>query len=384
MRIAPSLFAIGLLSRASLSTAAQEVSLRPARIEVATPKAPTPVVANGRRVLAYELHVTNLGPGALGFRQLDVFDGRPGGAQLATYRDSSLAELLEPAGSAMRATMRDPRKLEPGERTLVFLWLSLAPDSRPPATLRHRFLFDILDTADVRRDRGTRSALDSVFVSVSREDVPVVSAPLAGGEWVAASGPSNESSHRRALNALAGKGWIAERFAIDWNRVGPNGNTYHDDEHVNADYWSFGQQVHAVADGEVVAAIDTIDDHAPHGPTPPVTLANIAGNYVTIKIGPRRYATFAHLKHGSVRVRVHQHVVRGDIVALVGNTGQSTAPHLHFQITDGSDVLASEGIPFYLERFTFLGNAADFEENHHPTVVRRRDMPLENQVIGLP
>jgi murein DD-endopeptidase len=104
---------------------------------------------------------------------------------------------------------------------------------------------------------------------------------------------------------------------------------------------------------------------------------------VTVRIGPNRYATYAHLKRGSVRVGVGARVAAGEVVGLLGNTGQSTAPHLHFQITDGESVLASEGIPFAFDRFRFLGYANDFEESKHPNEPRRRELPVDGEVIGL-
>jgi murein DD-endopeptidase MepM/ murein hydrolase activator NlpD len=338
-----------------------------------------PVLADGKRILVYELHVTNFGRGALGFREIEVLNGA--GGPIVSYHDSALAELLQPVGAS---SDRSAQRLDPGQRTIVFLWLSFPPAVAAPTVLRHRIVFDILDTADVRRDRGTQSALDSIVVNVSREANPVLRAPLDTGEWVMGSGPSNTSGHRRALNAVGGGAHIAERFAIDWVKIGPNGNTYHDDEHRNENYWAFGQPVHSVAPGEVVAAVDSIADNTPHAPVPPITLANIAGNYVTVRIGPNRYATFAHLKRGSVQVRVGAHVAAGEVIGLLGNTGQSTAPHLHFQITDGKSVLASEGVPFVLDRFRFLGNANDFEEKKHPNEPRRRELPMDGEVIGLP
>jgi hypothetical protein len=367
------------LSFVSVIPARGQISQRPARVEVIAPKPPMPVLADGKRILVYELHVTNFGRGALGFRELEVLNGA--GRPIVSYHDSALAELLQPVGAT---SDRSAPRLEPGQRTIVFLWLSFPPAVAAPTVLRHRIVFDILDTADVRRDRGTQSALDSIVVNVSREANPVLRAPLDTGEWVMGSGPSNTSGHRRALNAVGGGAHIAERFAIDWVKIGPNGNTYHDDEHRNENYWAFGQPVHSVASGEVVAAVDSIADNTPHAPVPPITLANIAGNYVTVRIGPNRYATFAHLKRGSVRVRVGARVAAGEVIGLLGNTGQSTAPHLHFQITDGKSVLASEGVPFVLDRFRFLGNANDFEENKHPNEPRRRELPIDGEVIGLP
>lgn len=371
-------------------SAKTQMAPRQARVEVITPKPPIPVVADGKRVLVYELHIANFGRGALRLREIDVMDGQnhPEAARgitalppIASYRDSALKALLQAPGMQHS---EDIGRLEPGQLTIAFMWLSFPLNADIPTMLRHRLMFDILDSTDVRRDGGTISQIDGILVPVSTESVPVVRVPLDGGEWVVGSGPSNTSDHRRSLAALNGRAYIAQRFAIDWVRVGPNGNTYQGDEHRNESYWSFGQPVHSVASGEVVAVVDSIADHAPHGPIPPVTLANIAGNYVTVRIGPNKYATYAHLQHGSVRVRVGQRVQAGTVLALLGDTGQATAPHLHFQITDAPGVLASEGVPFLLDRFRFLGYAADFEETKHPDAPRRHELPVEDEVVGLP
>lgn len=381
-----SLFAAALCVIGGRERLSAQLSSRSARVDVVAPVSPVPVAAGGQTVVAYELHITNFGQGALGLRELDVFAAR-GGAPMASYRDSALDQLLQPVGEGMPGMMGmgagDPRRVEPGRRTVVYLWLSFARDSGAPAALRHRLVFDLLDTADVRRDGGTQEAVDSITVSVSRDSTPLIRAPLDGGEWVL-GGSSNTSAHRRALNAVNGRATIGQRFAIDFQKIGPNGNTFHDDEHKNEDYWGFGEPVHAVAAGEVVVAVDTVLDHDAHGPLPPLTQANLPGNHVIVRIGPGRYASYAHLKHGSVRVRVGQRVTRGQVLAQVGMTGQTTGPHLHFQISDRPSVLVSEGVPFRLESFRFLGLAQDFEESHHVSVPRRREMPLDNYVIGLP
>ena len=335
-------------------------------------------------MLVYELHVTNFGTGPLVLRQLDIMDAANPHVQLASYRDSALDRAVVTAGAVMHMGGASSTRLDPGVRSIVFVWLPIDRSRETPDVLRHRLLFDIGDSSTMRRDRSTQSVIDGIMVEVSRTPGLVLPAPLRGGQWLAGSAPSNTSDHRRSLAAIDGHVRIAQRFAIDWNMVGPNGDTHHGDEHKNESYWGFGQPVYSVASGEVVAAVDSIADHPPHTTLPPVTLANIAGNYVTVRIGPDRYATYAHLEHGGIRVHVGQSVRAGEVIALLGCTGQTTSPHLHFQLTDRPSVLDSEGIPYTLASYTDLGSGRVFEEDKHPSIPRRRAMPGEDQVVQLP
>jgi len=89
-----------------------------------------------------------------------------------------------------------------------------------------------------------------------------------------------------------------------------NGNTFHDSRERNKNFWGFGQPVLAVADGEVTKVIDGVPDNVP-GKLPTVTLQNITGNHVTVRIAADTYVMFAHLKQGSIRVRVHRNINAG-------------------------------------------------------------------------
>jgi len=354
-----------------------QAQTRQPRVEISCPKPPTPVMVDGKHVLAYELHVTNFGRGALEFIEVDVRDAVKSAEAGQSFRDTALARLLQPVSQDGGEAAR----LDPGQRTVVYLWLATGSES--PRRIMHRLVFANLDTAQARRDGGREASIEFEVASTGTA-APLLRAPLSGGEWVAGSGPSNSSDHRRSLAAVDAGAFISQRFAIDWVKVGPNGNTYQGDEHRNESYWAFGQPVVAVSDGEVVAAIDTIVDHAPHGSIPPVTLANIMGNHVILRIGPNQFATYAHLRHGSLRVRAHQHVRVGTVLGELGNTGQSTAPHLHFQVTDRPAILAAEGVPYVLRSFHFLGMASEFEESKHGDTPRTAELPAENMVIRLP
>jgi hypothetical protein len=162
--------------------------------------------------------------------------------------------------------------------------------------------------------------------------------------------------------------------------VGDNGNSFHDNRDRNENFWAFGQPVLAVADGEITEVVDDIPDNIP-GKLPLVTVQNIAGNHVILRIAPDVNVMFGHLRQGSIRVRLHQRVKRGFQIGEVGNSGSTTGAHLHLQVTDGNSALASEGLPFIFERFRFLGFGKDFELERHPDLPRSRALPADDSVV---
>ena len=64
---------------------------------------------------------------------------------------------------------------------------------------------------------------------------------------------------------------------------------------------------------------------------------------------------YAHLIKGSVLVEVGDKVKKGDVIAKLGNTGNSNAPHLHFQLMDGPSLLSADGLPYVIDSFTYQG-----------------------------
>lgn len=77
-------------------------------------------------------------------------------------------------------------------------------------------------------------------------------------------------------------------------------------------------------------------------------------------LGGGRYAFYAHCIPGSFLVKEGDRVKEGDPIALLGNSGNSNGPHLHFQITDGPDIFMSNGQPFVLKQYTKTGEARDW------------------------
>ncbi|HEY2067815.1 MAG TPA: M23 family metallopeptidase [Gemmatimonadaceae bacterium] len=366
-----------------LASSAQGQSYqRQAPVEVTLPKPPTPVVVSGTTTLVYELHVTNFGQGPMALRSVDVFS-RSRSRPIATLSDSALRSTFQ-IGARMRmqgdarADSSDALRIDVGQRAVVFMWVKLDRADKMPTALRHRLQFALLDGAN------TPSVIDDLVTPVNHVAAETIGAPMRGGTWLAGDGPSNGSGHRRALIPLDGRARISQRFAFDWMKIGPNGNTWHDDRSRNENFWGFGEPVLAVADGEVVSAIDSMPDNVP-GTLPPVTVANISGNHVILRLVDGRYALYAHLQRGSVRVHAGQSVHQGQAIAHLGNSGQATGPHLHFQLMDAPSDLAAEGIPFRLSDFTLIGYGRDYEPGSAHLAVRMADqLPVDDAIVRFP
>jgi len=371
---------------AATAIRAQSVE-RQAPVEVTIPEPPAPVMGGGKRLFVYEVHVTNFGARPMTLQSVEIFAGHSTQIPLTILRDSSLRAaagqaapmmmIMPPANETSDAVVR----LDPGMRIIVFVWLALAPTQPTPAALRHRLTFSRIDST-AQGPTVRAPLIDSVMTSVT-EPATSVLPPIRGGDWLAGNGPSNDSPHRRALVPVDGKAWLSQRFAIDFVKIGPNGNTWHDDRTRNENFWGYGEPIVAVADGEVVSVVDSIPENLPdHLPTS--ALATVSGNRVIVRVGPGRYALYAHLKRGSVRVHRGQRVKRGAVLALLGNSGQATAPHLHFQMMDRPADLAAEGIPLVFERYDDLGPGSEYEYTKHPTTPTHATLPVGDAVVHFP
>ena len=128
--------------------------------------------------------------------------------------------------------------------------------------------------------------------------------------------------------------------------------------------------------------------------SPPIK--DFVGNYASIRIGPRRYLLYAHMVPGSLRVRKGQQVRRGQVIGLLGNSGNSSTPHLHFQVSDRPGFAPVDSLPFVFKRFALLGQITDEFSDEDlalrptgdlafapagPPRLRRQELPLDRNVL---
>ncbi len=135
-----------------------------------------------------------------------------------------------------------------------------------------------------------------------------------------------------------------QTYAVDWLIVGDSGKTFRTDGKLNSDYYAYGQEALAPAAGVVAVVIDGV----PENPEPgngDGDRYNVGGNQIVIDLGGGEFALFCHLIPRSMRVHVGDRVKSGQVVALVGNSGHSTEPHLHFQLMDGPRLTVAHSLP---------------------------------------
>lgn len=367
-----------LFGAAAGSPAAAQGANLPPSVELRVPKAPTIAIGAEGSFLVYELHVTNLGAQPLTLSRVEVSTVAAPSRSLLTLSDSGLTHSIARPG--LSAAPAERNRIDGGLRAIVFIWVPI-PGTAMPGAIRNIVSFE-------RRGEGTSTTTAIVGTTIPvATDAPLIGPPLRGGPWLAANGPSNTSGHRRALIALGGTPDIAQRFAIDWVKVDDSSSTHHGDPANNANYYAEGNEALAVADGRVVETKDSIPENVPgiNSRAVPITLETVGGNHVIIDIGGGHYAFYAHLKPGSLRVKVGDRVKRGQVIGLVGNTGNSTEPHLHFHVSDANSPLASEGIPYRYDAFEIVGHCRSFTSCERATpILRHGEIPLANTLVRFP
>jgi hypothetical protein len=202
---------------------------------------------------------------------------------------------------------------------------------------------------------------------VNRGRALILSPPLRGSGWLNGNGCCLEiGPHRAVLLPANGTLRPAEHFAIDFVKLNHEGLAFHDDPRKTENWFCYESEVVAAGSGMVVEAVDQYDNQIPNQPAVNVTAVNAAGNHVIIDMGAGHYALYAHLAPRSVSVSLGHYVRQGARIGLVGNTGSSTAPHLHFQVMNRPSALDAYGLPFLFDQFQYRGslqaNLADLDD----------------------
>jgi murein DD-endopeptidase MepM/ murein hydrolase activator NlpD len=103
--------------------------------------------------------------------------------------------------------------------------------------------------------------------------------------------------------------------------------------------------------------MDGLPENVPHSGkiAIDVNFANAAGNHVVVDIGYGLYALYAHMRPGTIKVKLGDLVKAGQVLGHIGNTGNSTEPHLHEHIDNQPSFLAGQGVPYEFSHYEASG-----------------------------
>ena len=220
----------------------------------------------------------------------------------------------------------------------------------PPRAVFHRLRMK--NTAD-----QAEFTVEGAAFSPRTGEVPLVIASPLKGKNLVFFNQSTMGYHFYVLIFINNGIFRPERYAIDTGELNDDLTTYlKGDPKLNTSYYNYGRTLHAVADGRVVHVQDGRPENS--GDAGNITFNSadeLAGNYLVLDIGGGRHAFYAHCIPGSFVVKKGDTVKEGDPLAQLGNSGNSTAPHLHFHVADGPDLWTSNGVPIVLKEYTKTG-----------------------------
>jgi hypothetical protein len=349
---------------------------------------------DGRYHVVYELLLTNARAVPATLKAVEVLDAGDGTTVLRREGDK-LVELVrtldqQPAKNAL---------IPPNQSRMVYLTVGFDSEEDIPESLDHRFELKAADGPAATEP--SKMSYRAASVDLWDREVPVFAPPLEGEGWLAVNGCCGPAGvHRSVVLPVNAKLYDSQRFAIDWMRINADGQLVVGDPSEVENWVDYGAKVMAAADGEVIATLNDLKNNVPGKLPDPnsITIKTVDGNHVIIDHGDGFYSFYAHLQPGSVKVEVGDQVQTGDQLGLLGNTGNSSGPHLHFHVMSGPSALGSDGVPYVLDSFELAGGGTEAEldaalaegEERFPsraeldTAGRQDELPLDNAIVNFP
>jgi hypothetical protein len=289
--------------------------------------------------------------------------------------------MREPSGTLARST-----------RALLFLDVTLGTRAKVPSELSHRITMRASAAPPGQQEFNETGGT----TAVDKQSVALISPPLRGDHYISADSCCDATRHTRAALPVNGRVWVAQRYAVDWEQTDASGRIYAGPPEKLQSYAIFGQPVLAVANAVVVSVIDGLPEQTPGKYPTNIPLDEADGNSVILDLGEQRYALYAHMQPGSIKVHRGEKVHPGQVIGLVGDTGNSIVPHLHFQVTAGPSSLSANGLPYEISEFQVTGKTGgteafdQAETNGTPLAITpinppqgvKQAMPLDQLIIS--
>jgi hypothetical protein len=327
--------------------AAEGVTLYSTAILVVPINQPHVVHADdGREHVEYDLLVTSAFVSPVTLTSIDI--SGPGGAVIGRIDGATLAAATQGVLGQTSIAAIPPSGSATVEIDLIL------PTGKVPTRLTNHITYAIPGATP-----HTQAIVSSLKIAMPEPTVSPFHAitilpPLTGAGWASINGCCTPNAHRNVRVAAGTRIGTAETFAIDFVRV--DGDRFYQGNGATfAQYAFYGAPVHAVGAGVVVGLHDGMTDTIPLQVPDLKKPEDFGGNYVLIRQAPGVYAWYAHLQNGSVAVKMGQHVAADAVVGHLGNSGNSTNPHLHFGLLDRPDFIAGYSLPYVFAHYSMTG-----------------------------
>ncbi|NER14866.1 peptidoglycan DD-metalloendopeptidase family protein [Leptobacterium flavescens] len=335
-------------------------------IEAFVPFTGTSFTADNKRNLFYELTVLNNRRIPFTLQKLEIYDTKKPEAPIAEFDTDYLSVNFQRHGID-----RDSNTLElkGNQFGVVNIWLSLDGSDTIPGQVFHKLIFERTKS----NGETTIHPMEVALMDIPPPTEITLAAPFKKGKWMYGA-----AIHQGSRQITEGKTSYPQRYAIDWLMLDEEGAFVKDEKAKNENWTSYGVELLAVADGTVVDVKDGIIENIPVSGKMAVTMTRqtIAGNYIVLDIGNDVYAFYAHLIPNSLRVKKGDTVKQGQVIGLLGNSGNSDAPHLHFHLETKSKItLGGEGIPYHFKEFSQLKK---FTNEEFESLLELSKIPLDN------
>ncbi|MGN6211084.1 M23 family metallopeptidase [Parafilimonas sp.] len=322
----------------------------------------------------YEIFLTNFSTDTLVVNGLNILNK----SNSLVYTVSDVSDINAITAKIGNPNDKEPAKLYPGQSSVLYLDYNLA-GILPEDSMYHQLKIENLSNSQEYFEK-------TKLIPVSPQDNLVMGNPLDSGPWAAVYHPAWKRGHRRVYYTINGKASIPGRFAVDFIKLDNNGKFAHGNEDSINNWFGYGANVLAVADGEIVKVLNDFPESKLISQQPKTPAEKEAGNFVVIKLKDDRFVFYEHLKPGSICVSTGQQVKQGDVIGKIGFTGHTVGPHLHFHVADSDSPLGSEGVPFEFMQFELIGTYTDFSKFGKEVWVEdkkilKKNGPSSNSVI---
>jgi Peptidase family M23 len=363
-----------------------QVSQEMTPLLLAVHDAPVPFKGSDGLVhLVYEVWLANISSGEADVQDVEVIGDS---AVLQRLDATAILHSLQPAGLRESSGV-----LTKGTQSILFLNVILPNGTPIPKQLLHR-----VKAHYSAAPPGQQEIVESGGATTpDLQPVVQISAPLRGDGYISADSCCDSTRHMRAAMPINGRVYVAQRYAVDWEELDAGNRIYSGPREKLESYTIFGKPVYAVADGVVSVVVTGLPEQTPGKYPTNISIEEADGNSIIEDLGGNHFACYAHMQSASIRLHRGDKVRAGQVIGLVGNSGNSVAPHLHFHVMSSELSLASNGLPYQIDAFKVTGATPgtgafdEAEEKGTPLAIKafspphmvEDSLPLDQLIVSL-